>query len=78
MLSYCLKCTEDIKWNVSKTNNGKIILLSKCAICSSKKSRFMKEQEAKGILRSLGLKAPLNKIPILGNILFWMQFRWRL
>ena len=78
MLSYCLKCTENIKWNVSKTNNGKIILLSKCAICSSKKSRFMKEQKAKGILSSLGLKTPLNKIPILGHTLFWMQFHWRL
>ena len=73
MLSYCLKCkknTESVNPKVSKTNNGKIILLPKCAICGSKKSRFMKEQEAKGILSSLGLKKPLSKIPLLGDILF--------
>ena len=46
------------------------MLLSNCAICGSKKSRFMKEQEAKGILSSLGLKTPLSKIPLLGDILF--------
>ena len=46
------------------------MLLSKCAICGSKKSRFMKEQEAKRILSSLGLKTPLSKIPLLGYILF--------
>ena len=45
------------------------MLLSNCAICGSKKSRFMKEQEAKGILSSLGLKIPLSKIPLLGDIL---------
>ena len=46
------------------------MLLSKCAVCGSKKSRFMKEQEAKGILSSLSLQTPLNKIPLLGDILF--------
>ena len=46
------------------------MLLSKCAISASKKLRFMKEQEAKGILSSLGLKTPLSKIPLLGDILF--------
>ena len=46
------------------------MLLSKRAVCSSKKSRFIKEQEAKGILSSLGLKTPLSKIPLLGDILF--------
>ena len=43
---------------------------SKCAVCGSKKSRFMKEQEAKGLLSSLGIKTPLNKFPLLGDILF--------
>ena len=50
MLSYCLKCkrnTESINPKVSKTTNGKAIILSKCAICSSKKSKFIKQQEAK-------------------------------
>ena len=46
------------------------MLLSKCAVCGSKKSRFMKEQEAKGILSSLSLQTSLNKIPLLGDILF--------
>ena len=67
MLSYCLKCTKkntkNINAKVSKSNNDKIMLLSKYAICGSKKSRFMKEQETKGILSSLGLKTPLSKIP---------------
>ena len=46
------------------------MLLSKCMVCNSKKSRFVKEQEASGLLISLGIKAPLSKIPLLGNILF--------
>ena len=46
------------------------MLLSNCAICGSKKSRFIKKQEASGILSSLGLKTPLTKIPLLGDILF--------
>ena len=46
------------------------MILSKCAICGSKKSRFIKNQEAKGLLSSLGLKTPLSKIPLLGDILF--------
>ena len=57
------KNTKNINAKVSKSNNDKIMLLSKYAICGSKKSRFMKEQETKGILSSLGLKTPLSKIP---------------
>ena len=73
MLSYCLKHkknTESINPKVSKTKNGKTIILSKCAICDSKKSKFIKEQQAKGLLSNLGIKTPLNKIPLLGDILF--------
>ena len=44
---------------------------SKCALCGTKKSRFVKEQEAKG-LSNLGIKKPLNKIQLLGDILFWV------
>ena len=44
--------------------------ISKCAICGSKKSKFIKKQEASGILSKLGLRTPLNKIPLLGDILF--------
>ena len=73
MKSYCLKCTKDtenINPKVSSTSNGKAMILSKCAICGSKKSRFIKNQEAKGLLSNLGLRAPLSKVPILGYILF--------
>ena len=73
MLSYCLKCkknTESINLKVSKTTNGKTIILSTCAIRGSKKSKFIKEQQAKGLLSNLGIRTPLNKIPLLGDILF--------
>ena len=73
MISYCSKCrknTESINPKVSKTNNGKTMILSKCAICGSKKSKFIKEQQAKGLLSNLGIRTPLNKIPVLGDILF--------
>ena len=73
MLIYCLKCkknTKNVNSKVLKTNNGRAMLLSKFPVCGSKKSRLMKEQEAKGLLSSLGLKPPLCKIPLLGDILF--------
>ena len=73
MLSCSFKCrrnTKSINPKVSKTTNGGAITLSKCAICGSKKSKFIKEQEAKGLLSNLGLRTPLNKIPVLGDILF--------
>ena len=72
MLSYCLKCkknTESINPKVSKTSNGKTMILSKCTTCGSKKSKFIKEQQAKGLLGNLGNRTPLNKIPLLGDIL---------
>ena len=70
---YCLKCkknTESINPKDSKTTNGKAMILSTCAICGSKKSKFIKEQQAKGLLSNLGLKTLLNRIPLLGDILF--------
>ena len=73
MLSYRFKCksnTESINSKVSKTTNDTAMILSTCAICGSKESKFIKEQEAKGLLSNLGLKTPLNKIPVLGDILF--------
>ena len=54
---------------ISSSSNGKA-MISKCAICGSKKSRFIKNQEAKGLLSSLGIKTPLSKVTILDNILF--------
>ena len=76
MLSYCLKCkknTKSINPKVSKTTNGKAMILSTCTICGSKKSKFMKEQNGKGLLSNLGLRTPLNKIPVLGDILFKLR-----
>ena len=73
MLTHCVKCkkdTESVDWKVLKTKNGRPMLSSKCAVCGSKKSRFVKEQEAKGLLSCLGVKTPLNKILLLGDILF--------
>ena len=73
MESYCLKCkkyTKKINPQVSNTSNGKLMILSKCAICNSKKSRFIKKQEAKALLSNLGIRTPLNKVPVLGDILF--------
>ena len=72
MESYCLKCrkyTENINPQVSSTSNERAMMLSKCAICGSKISKFIKQQEAKGLLSELGIKTPLAKIPILGDIL---------
>ena len=46
------------------------MILSKCAICDSKKSRFIKNQEAKGLLSNLRIRIPLSEVPILGDILF--------
>ena len=62
--------TENTNPVVSKAINGKTMLSSKCAICSAKKSKFIKEQEAKGLLSNLGIKTPLSKIPLLGDTFF--------
>ena len=73
MESYSLKCkkyTKNINPQVSGTSNGNIMILLKCAICNSNKSRFIKKQDEKGLLSKLGIKRPLGKIPILGDILF--------
>ena len=76
MESYCLKSkkhTENIDPKVSassNSSNGRIMILSKCAICGSKRSTFIKNQEAKGLLIKLGIKTPLSTVSIRGNILF--------
>ena len=61
---------KNINPRVSKTSNGRTMVLSKCAICDSKKSRFIKNQEAKVLLNKLGIKTPLIKVPKLCVILF--------
>ena len=73
MLSYCLKCgenTRNISPLVSKAINGGTIILSKCAVCNTKKSRFIKKQKGKGLLSILSIRTLLSKIPILKDILF--------
>ena len=73
MKSYCLKGrkdTENINSRVSNNSNGRTVLLSKCEKCRNKKSRFIKNQEAKGPFSNLGIRTLLSKVPILGDILF--------
>ena len=72
MNSYCLSCkkdTENIDLKIVRTKNNRFMVLSKCAICNNKKSRFIKEQEARGLLSNLGIRTPLSKVPLL-NVLF--------
>ena len=73
MKSYFLKCrkdTDNVNPKISKTSNGRTMVLSNCAICNSKKSRFIRNQEAKGLLSNLGIRTRLSKVPILRDILF--------
>ena len=65
------KCTESINPRISKTSNGRIMFVLKCAVCSIEKSRFIKEQKASKLLSQLGIRTPLSKISLLGDILFW-------
>ena len=72
METYCVRCkkkTENLNSKIFKTKNGRLIMQSKCTECGFKKSRVVKEQEAKGLLSNLGNKTPLSKIPLL-NVLF--------
>ena len=73
MLSFWLKCrknTESKNSKVVKTKNERMVILSKCAAYNSKKSIFIKDQEASELLSSLGIKTPLSKIPLVGPFLF--------
>ena len=73
MRTYCLKCRKDTEnidpKIVRKKKESRLVMQSKCSFCGIKKSRFLKEQEAKGLLRNLGIKTLLSKIPLL-NVLF--------
>ena len=61
---------QKVKIQVVKTKNGRIMPLSKCALCVSKKPRFIKEQEASRFLSGLGTKTPVSKIHLAGPLLF--------
>ena len=72
-MSYCLKCrknTESKNPKVARTKNERIMLLSKCKVCDTKKSKFIKEQESGRLLSSLGIKTILSKIPLVGPLLY--------
>ena len=72
MKTYCLKCkknTDNIDPKLFRTKNNRLLMQSKCSVCKNEKSRFVKEQDAKGLLSNLGIKTPLIKIPLL-NVLF--------
>ena len=72
MNAYCVKSkkdTENIDPKIFKTKNNRLIMQSKCSVCKNKKSRFVKEQEAKGLLSNLAINTPFSKIPLL-NVLF--------
>ena len=73
MKTYCVKCrknTENLISKIFKAKNGRLFMQSNCAECGFKKSRFMKEQEAKGLLGRFRLKTRLSKIPLFGDIFF--------
>ena len=65
----CKKNTENLDSTIFKTKDGRLIMQLKCPVCKIKKSRFVKEQEAKVLSSNLGIKKPLSKIPLL-NVLF--------
>ena len=72
MRTYCVKCrrdTESIDPEMDRTKNNRLVIQLKCSICGIKKSRFVKEREAKDLLSNLGIKTPLIKILLL-NVLF--------
>ena len=72
MKTYCIKCRKDtnnINPKIFKTKNNKLLMQSTCSDCKNKKSRFVKEEDAKGLLSNLGINTPFSKIPLL-NVLF--------
>ena len=62
--------TKNIDAKMMKAKNGRFVLSSKCAVYGSKKSKFMKEQEAEELLSNLGITTPFGKITLLGDLLF--------
>ena len=72
METYCVKCrkdTENVDPKMFRTKHNRLVMQSKCSVCGIKKSRFVKEQEAKGLLSTLGIKTPWSKIPLLNVLL---------
>ena len=71
-LIYCLLCkrnTKNINPKVVKTKNNRLAMVSKCTVCNKNKFKFIKKQEAQGLLSNLGIKTPFSKVPLI-NLLF--------
>ena len=67
MNNNCVKCrkdTENIDQQMVRKKKNRLIMQSKCSVCGIKKPRFVKEQEAKGLLSNLGIKTTLSEIPL--------------
>ena len=72
MKTYCVKGrkdTENIDPKMVRRKNNRLIMQAKCSVCRIKKSRFVQEQKAKGLLSKLGIKTPLSQIQLL-NVFF--------
>ena len=72
MRAYSVKCrkdTDNIDPTIFRTKNNRLLMQSKCSVCKNKKSRFVKQQDTKGLLNNLGINIPFSKIPLL-NVLF--------
>ena len=70
--TYCLSCkkyTENTNSKIVRNRENRLMIQSNCAICGSKKPRFIEEHQAMGLLSNLGIKTPSSKVPLL-NILF--------
>ena len=75
--TYCLACrkyTKSINPKIVRNRQNRSVIQSNCATCGSKKSRFLKEQQAIGILSNLGIKTPLSKVPLL-NYYFNLYYK---
>ena len=71
MKTYCLSRTntENVDPRIFRIKNNKLIMQSQCSDYRNKKSRFVKKQDAKGLLSNLGIRAPFSKIPLLNVLL---------
>ena len=70
--TYCLACrkyTKSINPKIVRNRQNRLMIQSNCTTCDSKKSTFIKEQKALGILSNLGIITPLSQVPLL-NVLF--------
>ena len=75
--TYCLVCrkhTKSINPKIVRNRQNRLMIHSNCAICGSKKSRFIKEQKTLGILSNLGIKTPLSQVSLL-NISFYYNLK---